>query len=345
MTEDRTSAGNLGGREADASPDAEGLSRLPPSASQPSFFDRLAGFFGQRNGSSLRDDLTDALAEPEAEGEATFSPAERAMLSNILRLREVRVEDVMIPRASMQAVELETTIADLMLLFERSGHSRMPVYKESLDDPQGMVHIRDVLAHITRAAQKCAPEGGETEAAARLDLGLVDLGLTIAEAELMRTVLFVPPSMMASELMSRMQNSRTQMALVIDEYGGTDGLVSLEDIVETVVGDIEDEHDEEESLITVAGDGVYVVDAKADIEEAADVIGDDFSAGEHGEYVDTVGGMLVNALGRVPLNGEVVQALPGFEFQVLEADTRRVRKVRIVRVDPGEAASETLPAA
>ncbi len=344
MTEDRTSAGNSGGREADASLDAEGLSR-PSSTTQPSFLERLAGFFGQRNGSSLREDLTDALAEPGAEGEAAFSPAERAMLSNILRLREVRVEDVMIPRASMQAVEIETTIADLMLLFERSGHSRMPVYKDSLDDPQGMVHIRDVLAHITRAAQKPAPEGSEAEEAGRLDLGSVDLGLTIGEAELMRSVLFVPPSMLAAELMSRMQNSRTQMALVIDEYGGTDGLVSLEDIVEMVVGDIEDEHDEEESLITVAADGVYVVDAKADIEEAAEVIGDDFSAGEHGEYVDTVGGMLVNALGRVPVSGEVVQALPGFEFQVLEADPRRVRKVRIVRVDPGEAAPETLPAA
>lgn len=344
MTEDRTSAGSSGGREADASLDAEGLSRLP-QPSQPSFFDRLAGFFGQKAGTTLREDLTDALAEPEAEGEATFTAAERAMLTNILRLREVRVEDVMVPRAAMQAVEIETTLAELMLTFERTGHSRMPVYKGSLDDPQGMIHIRDVLAHITRAAQTPFPDDPGTKEAESLDLGSVDLSLTIGQAELMRDVLFVPPSMMASELMGRMQTSRTQMALVIDEYGGTDGLVSLEDIVETVVGDIEDEHDEEESLITVAGDDVYVVDAKADIEEAAEVIGDDFSAGEHEEYVDTVGGMVVNALGRVPAQGEVVQVIPGFEFQVLEADTRRVQKLRITRLQPDAAAAETLPAA
>jgi CBS domain containing-hemolysin-like protein len=306
---------------------------------RPSFFNRLAGLFRHRNGSNLRDDLTDALAESGATGEESFSPGERAMLNNILRLREVRVEDVMIPRADVEAIEISTTLGDLMVVFEQSGHSRMPVYAETLDDPRGMVHIRDVLAHITRFAQP-KKNGRRTKkpvsSAVNLDLSNVDLTRSIGDLNLIRTVLFVPPSMLASDLMARMQASRTQMALVIDEYGGTDGLVSLEDIVEMVVGDIEDEHDDDEPLITKAADGVFVVDAKAEIDDVAKMIGDDFAAGEHGEYVDTIGGMIFNTLGRVPARGEVVQAIQGFEFHVLDADPRRVKRVRIVQSQKGE---------
>lgn len=311
---------------------------------RPSLISRVQGLFRFRNGSTLREDLADALAGSEEHGE-TFSPGERAMLNNILRLREVRVEDVMIPRADIEAIDIATKLGDLLTLFEESGHSRMPVYAESLDDPRGMVHIRDVVAHITRAARSRkrrgprkatsgaadAPAPAPTSKPAGLDLANVDLDRTVEDLNLMRPVLFVPPSMLASDLMSRMQAGRIQMALVIDEYGGTDGLVSLEDIVEMVVGDIEDEHDEDEPLITKVGEGVFVVDAKAEIEEVAKVIGGDFSAGEHGEYVDTIGGIIFNALGRVPARGEVVQAIPGFEFHVLDADPRRVKRVRIVQ--------------
>jgi len=316
--------------------------RVPPS--RPSLISRVQGLFRFRNGSTLREDLADALAGGEDHG-ATFSPGERAMLNNILRLREVRVEDVMIPRADIEAIDISTKLGDLLTLFEESGHSRMPVYAESLDDPRGMVHIRDVVAHITRTARsrkrrgarKTATAAGEAPVPvpaprpAGLDLANVDLDRTVEDLNLMRPVLFVPPSMLASDLMSRMQAGRIQMALVIDEYGGTDGLVSLEDIVEMVVGDIEDEHDEDEPLITKVGDGIFIVDAKAEIEEVAKVIGGEFSAGEHGEYVDTIGGIIFNALGRVPARGEVVQAIPGFEFHVLDADPRRVKRVRIVQ--------------
>ncbi|MBX3569298.1 MAG: HlyC/CorC family transporter [Rhizobiaceae bacterium] len=317
-----------------------------PAAERTSLKDWLSALFRQRNGSSLREDLTDALAETgDAAGPGAFSPAERAMLNNILRLREVRVEDVMVPRADIEAVEIATTLGDLLTLFEQSGHSRMPVYAETLDDPRGMVHIRDVLAHITRSAR--TKKGRSTRkpapaAAGPLELSNVDLGRTIGELNLMRTVLFVPPSMLASDLMARMQAARTQMALVIDEYGGTDGLVSLEDIVEMVVGDIEDEHDEEEPLITKTGEGVYLVDGKAEIDDVAKMIGENFRAGEHGDYVDTIGGMIFNALGRVPSRGEVVQAIPGFEFHVLDADPRRVKRVRIVE---GKSERRRRPAA
>ncbi|MCF6120078.1 MAG: HlyC/CorC family transporter [Mesorhizobium sp.] len=323
--------------EEDSSPSTTtGSFASEPSPAGPSLFDRVLGLFRQRNGTSLREEIADALAETASDAGA-FSPGERAMLNNILRLREVRVEDVMVPRADIEAVEITTNLGDLLGLFEQSGHSRMPVYSETLDDPRGMVHIRDVLAHITKLAR--VRKGRTTRKAAPatlLDLAKVDLTRTIGDLTLIRPVLFVPPSMLASDLMGRMQAMRTQMALVIDEYGGTDGLVSLEDIVEMVVGDIEDEHDEDEPMITQTGEGVFVVDGKAEIDDVAKMIGEDFAAGEHGEYVDTIGGMIFNTLGRVPARGEVVQAIPGFEFHVLDADPRRVKRVRIVETQKGE---------
>lgn len=306
--------------EDDASRNEQG--RVP-------LLNRLAALLRLRNGSSLREDLADALGEET--DTASFSPGERAMLKNILRLRELRVEDVMVPRADIQAVDLSTALGDLLNIFERGAHSRMPVYLESLDDPRGMVHIRDVMGHVIRSSRQKKARGQNGGNGQSLELANVDLDRTIGELEIMRPLLFVPPSMLASDLMARMQAGRTQMALVIDEYGGTDGLVSLEDIVEMVIGDIEDEHDEDEPMIEKTGDGIFLVDARAEIEDVAEAIGDGFRAGEHGEEVDTIGGIIFSALGRVPARGEVVQAIPGFEFHVLDADPRRVKRVRIVQ--------------
>nr|WP_245413908.1 hemolysin family protein [Fulvimarina endophytica] len=315
----------------------------------------------------MREDLTQALSQHSDDGDGadSFSPEERAMLNNILALREVRVEDIMVPRADIKAADITTTLGDLMKLFEASGHSRMPVYGESLDDPRGMIHIRDVVAHITRVARPARSrngqeraqgerhqpgrtsggdrgngekngQGGERKAKTGLDLRQINLARTVESLGILRKVLFVPPSMLASDLMARMQATRTQMALVIDEYGGTDGLVSLEDVIEMVVGNIEDEHDDEAPMIRQAGDGIYTADARAGLQEVRTLIGDDFDISEYEEEADTIGGLLFSELGRVPTRGEVVQAVPGFEFQVLEADPRRVRRVRIVRFRQGE---------
>jgi CBS domain containing-hemolysin-like protein len=313
-----------------------------------------ARLFKPSNGSSLRENIADALlADPESN--AAFSPSERAMLHNILRFREVRVEDVMVPRADIEAVDQSVTIGELMVLFEESGRSRMPVYCDTLDDPRGMVHIRDLLSWVMKqarnkrrtssragaaaskaAAAKAAVVEADEKTDIRLprpafDLGRVDLTKPLTDTGIVRQLLFVPPSMLASDLMARMQASRIQMALVIDEYGGTDGLVSLEDIVEMVVGDIEDEHDDDEVMIRKSSDDVFIADARAELEELADVVGPDFDIREQLEDVDTLGGLIFSSLGRIPLRGEVVQALPGFEFHVLEADPRRVKKVRITR--------------
>jgi CBS domain containing-hemolysin-like protein len=294
--------------------------------------------------------LADALMTDAAEGDV-FSPDERAMLHNILRFREVRVADVMVPRADIEAVDQNITIGELMILFEESGRSRMPVYAETLDDPRGMVHIRDLLSYVAKQARN--KRRGSTKAAKgaqpivdvspehlqkmprsakpNFDLARVDLQQTVAEAGIIRKILFVPPSMLASDLLRRMQVNRTQMALVIDEYGGTDGLASHEDIVEMVVGDIDDEHDDEEVMFKRVSEDMFVADARVELEEIAEAIGPDFDITEQVDEVDTLGGLIFSELGRIPVRGEVVQALPGFEFHILDADPRRIKRVRITR--------------
>ncbi|MDI7864718.1 hemolysin family protein [Rhizobiaceae bacterium n13] len=338
-------------KEASGSSSDEGASPQkaePSNKSHASFWARAARIWRPSSSSRLREDLADALLTTDEASDA-FSPEEKAMLHNILRFREVRVEDVMVPRADIEAVDQNITIGELMILFEDSGRSRMPVYCETLDDPRGMVHIRDLLAYVTKQARNKRrtgvkptasgaspektekPEKATRTARANFDLGRVDLDKTVAEAGIIRQVLFVPPSMLASDLLQRMQANRTQMALVIDEYGGTDGLASHEDIVEMVIGDIEDEHDDEEAMFTRTSEDVFVADARVELEEIAEAIGSDFDVREHAEEVDTLGGLIFSALGRIPARGELVQAIPGFEFHILDADPRRIKRVRISR--------------
>jgi CBS domain containing-hemolysin-like protein len=322
-------------------PIAPGRAPVPLSLAAPSrgLFDRFLDFFRGKP-ADIRGELTDALSEEAPAQPGGLTPAERAMLNNILRLNEVRVSDVMVPRGDIESVELGTPLGELLDAFEKSGHSRMPVYNETMDDPRGMIHIRDVLAFVTQSARRksrAKPKPGDPV----LDMKQVDLTLTIAQTKLWRPVLFVPASMLAADLMAQMQAKRIQMALVIDEYGGTDGLVSLEDIVEMIVGDIEDEHDEDEPLIEKRPDGSYIVDARAEIDDVADMIGDSFVVGDHAEDVDTIGGVAVSALGRLPLKGEVITVVPGYEIEVLDADTRRVKRLRIRGVRAAEARRRT----
>jgi CBS domain containing-hemolysin-like protein len=292
----------------------------------------LRGLFGLRQNGSARVEIEEALAADEAAG-AAFSPEERAMLRAVLKLGDMRVEDVMVPRADIDAVDIQTPIADLLTAFAEAGHSRMPVYRETLDDPIGMAHIKDAMIWITRTAGGKKPKPGGKDAedgATGLDLTAVDLSQTLQSAGIIRPVLFVPPSMSARMLLGRMQASRTQMALVIDEYGGTDGIVSLEDLVEIIVGEIEDEHDEaEEPAIEKVAAGQYVADARTPIEDVRELIGPAFDVGEHEEDVDTIGGLVFSLVDRVPVRGEIINVLEGFEFEVLDADPRRVKRLRI----------------
>ncbi|MBN9033149.1 MAG: magnesium/cobalt efflux protein [Rhizobiales bacterium 63-7] len=308
-----------------------------------SFWTRALRLLRPASAAQLREDIADALLT-ETDGVDVFAPEERAMLRNILRFREVSVEDVMVPRADIEAVDLSITVGELMILFEQSGRSRMPVYNDTLDDARGMVHIRDLLSYVARQARATRrPVAGATPEAtqeairaeaASVDLSRVDLATPLSEAGIVREILFVPPSMLASELLQRMHQQRTQLALVIDEYGGTDGLVSHEDIVEMVVGDIDDEHDDDVPMFSNAPNGVVVADARAELEDLAEALGPDFDIRDKLEDVDTLGGLIASELGRIPVKGEVVQAVPGFEFHIVDADARRVKRVRILRRHP-----------
>lgn len=302
----------------------------PDTGAGQRWIDRVLERVGLRSGATVREDIADALAQ-NGRQIGDLSPQERAMLNNVLSLRELKVADVMVPRADVIAVAAETTLGDLLALFRTAGHSRLPVYGETLDDPRGMVHIRDFLdfiaakaeaSHKGRRRSKIVGEGP--------NLGGVDLSATLSGAKILRQVLYCPPSMPAVDLLVRMQATRTHMALVIDEYGGTDGLISIEDLVEMVVGDIEDEHDDVEGpAITTLADGRFMADARATLEELTTATGVDLSEAEIAEDVDTVGGLIVTLLGRVPTRGEVIQGPEGLEFEVLDADPRRVKRLRI----------------
>jgi len=289
-----------------------------------SLFERIRAAFGL-GGASIRDDIEDALATNSTE--ADLSAQERAMLKNVLDLHEVRVEDLMVPRADIVSVAIDATLSEVLSVFRIAGHSRLPVHGETLDDPRGMVHIRDFLNYITANA-----DGGGTQAEVlpvSSKLPDIDLSLPLSEASLLRQVLFVPPSMPALDLLVKMQSTRTHMALVIDEYGGTDGLASIEDIVEMVVGDIEDEHDYEEGPdIEIAPDGTFIANARAMLEDVWQTLGVDLESFSDVEDVDTLGGLVTALAGRVPVRGEIISE-GDFEFAILDADPRRVKKIKI----------------
>lgn len=309
----------------------------PETGSGQRWVDRVLERIGLRSGATVREDIADALAQ-NGRQIGDLSPQERAMLNNVLSLRELKVADVMVPRADVIAVAAESTLGDLLALFRTAGHSRLPVYGETLDDPRGMVHIRDFLDFIAAKAE--ASQKGRRRSKALGEgpnLGGVDLSATLSGAKILRQVLYCPPSMPAVDLLVRMQATRTHMALVIDEYGGTDGLISIEDLVEMVVGDIEDEHDDVEGpAITATTDGRFMADARATLEELTTATGVDLSEAEIAEDVDTVGGLIVTLVGRVPTRGEVIRGPDGLEFEVLDADPRRVKRLRIQQRASGQ---------
>ena len=292
-------------------------------AGREGWLERLIGRFGPKSRDTTRDDLGEILSEATEAGD--LSPRERLMLRNVLDFHRVRVSDVMVPRADMIAVAADSTLAEVLQVFRTAGHSRLPSFGETLDEPLGMVHIRDFVDFMAGIPGAAVPDGPPP------DLVAADLTATLASAKILRPVLFVPRSMPAIDLLARMQASRTHMALVIDEYGGTDGLVSIEDLLESVVGDIEDEHDETDTMIVHEDGGALVVDARASVEDVSEALGIDLAEAATSDEVDTIGGLITASVGRVPARGELVAGSAGLEFEVLEADPRRIRKVRIRR--------------
>jgi CBS domain containing-hemolysin-like protein len=307
---------------------------VPPAKEGENWLVRaMRALFGWKPHTSRADlkDILDAMSP----GESGFSPEESRMLRNILGLRERRVGDVMVPRADIVAVQQDIKLGELVRVFEGAGHSRLVVYNDTLDDPVGMVHIRDLIAFMTARAAVDPEKNARRKKPlpAGLDLKAVNLGMPLSATKIVREILFVPPSMRVIDLLARMQATRIHLALVVDEYGGTDGLASIEDIVEQIVGEIADEHDEDERpAIAQQPDGSFVTDARATIEDVVGVVGNDFDVGEAAEEVDTIGGYLVTRAGRLPVRGEIVPGPGLFEFEVLDADPRRVKRVRITRL-------------
>ena len=301
--------------------------------------ERLKAAFGLQAG-SIRDDIADTLKD--AANDAAFSAHEKIILENVLSLHELRVEDVMVPRVDIIGVDLEISLFELLKVFRTAGHSRLPVYASTLDDPRGMVHIRDFVDHVARAAEEAKVPIRRTSASSQVDVKpkepltsefeTFDLSVPLSGTRILRSVLFAPPSMPALDLLMKMQASHTHMALVIDEYGGTDGLVSIEDIVEKIVGDIEDEHDFDDSLkIESTIDGSFVLDARIGLRELLTAMGGEVDAFAGGDEVNTVAGFITNAAGRLPVRGEIICVNDQLEFEILDADPRRIKRVRARR--------------
>jgi CBS domain containing-hemolysin-like protein len=290
----------------------------------------IRALFGWKPG-SVRDDLQVVL-DTSAPDDSGFSALERTMLRNILGLHDRRIADVMVHRADIVAIRQDIPLGELMSLFETAAHSRLVVYNETLDDPVGIVHIRDLVTFMTAKAKAPPATAAKRKKPlpAGLDLRAIDLKMPLTESGLIRKLLYVPPSMRAIDLLAQMQAARIHLALVVDEYGGTDGLVSIEDIVEQIVGEIDDEHDNAEApSIVRQPDGSFIADARTSLEAARATIGEDFVTGEASEDVETLGGYLVNHVGRLPVRGEVISGPGNYEIEVLDADPRRVKRMRI----------------
>jgi CBS domain containing-hemolysin-like protein len=275
---------------------------------QPSFWGGLRTFlFGADSEPTLRKEIEEAIDSHEGERPAVgdLTPVERQMLRNLLHFGESNVADIAVPRSDIIAVPSTISFNGLVAAFAEAGHSRLPVYEDELDTILGMVHVKDVFTVEVSEAEP--PEDITT---------------------LMRTPLFVPESMGVLDLLARMRAERVHLAIVVDEFGGTEGLVTIEDVVEEIVGEIEDEHDEEApGMLIPLEDGIWDADARAELEDVAETI--DPRLGEVEEDVDTLGGLATVLAGHVPQQGEIVEHPSGWRLEVTEGDTRRVARLRL----------------
>jgi magnesium and cobalt transporter len=265
---------------------------------------RQRGFLARLLNLSSGDDTSDG-----ASSDVGATADERTLLTNIRTMRGQRVADIMIPRADIMAVAENATLEEMTEVFREGAHSRLPVYRETLDDPVGFVHVKDVALALAFGTTKADP---------------------FQISDFTREMLVIPASMHTGRLMQRMQQSRIHMALVVDEYGGVDGLVTIEDLVEQIVGDIEDEHDEAEvAAWRREAPGVYIANARAELSDFEAEAGVDLLPDDLDEEVDTLGGLVFMLSNRVPERGEVIAHPDGHEFEVIDADPRKIKRLRV----------------
>ena len=282
---------------AQGAPSEDAADRPARQGGWSGIIDRLFG-----SGSDLPDESGQSAMERVSEAGA------REMLINLGKMRDMRVEDVAVPRADIVAIPQNATLDEIVEVYRDSGYTRLPVYNDTLDDPQGFLHLKDLTLRYGFGA----------------DTSGIDL------APLIRRILFVPPSMPLGALLQRMQNTRIHIALVIDEYGGVDGIVTIEDLLEEIVGDIEDEHDTEEaSMWREESPGVFIANARAELSDFEQVAGVDLLSDELDEEVDTLGGLVFMLIGRIPERSEIITHPDGHEFEVVDADPRRIKRLRV----------------
>lgn len=294
-------------------PDDESSSE-EDSRNNGGLFSKFIGLFSAENSEGAPENGEEVVSSP------TPSPSE--MRLRITEFENACVSDVMIPRVEIIAVDVDTNVEDLLKIFTEEAHSRMPVYREALDDPIGLVHLKDLVAELSNG------DGIDKMASEKLLM------------KIKRDILFVPASMRLPDLLFKMQTSRIHLALVVDEYGGTDGLVSLEDLVEQIVGNIEDEHDEEEAHFHLRSPGVWEASARAEIGDFEQESQLSLALPDYEDEIDTLGGLVFALAGRVPQRGEIVQHPADVAFEVIEADPRRIKKLRI-RCGPDQSIVNT----
>lgn len=309
--------------EGDSSSDSNGRLR------SKGWLRPLRQLFNRAQEPTLRESLEEAIDEAEdAEPSGTpgddLGPVERAMLRNMLHLGEECAGDIAVPRADMITFDADQGFAALVAKFRDAGHSRMPVWRGERDNIIGMIHIKDVFTRIADRFSSIGSDAVSSEPLLDLDL-----------QPLLRDVLFVPASMAIVDLLARMRAGRTHMAIIIDEYGGVDGLVTIEDLVEEIVGDIEDEHDEAAAaLIQEVGDGLWEADARLPISDLEETLKMTLADDAVGLDVDTLGGLVFMLAGRVPAPGEHVDHPAGWRIEVIDGDPRMVKRLRIQLTTP-----------
>ena len=290
-----------------------------------------------RSDETLRESLEGVFdRHAEEEGTKAFRADAKSMMLNLIEFSELRLDDVMVPRAEIIAIDASSSVAELLDYFLEAGHSRLPIYHETLDEPLGMIHIKDFLEWLNSNDKRGQAKPGAKKTVPILSLSAGDLKTPVRDLGIMRELLYVPPSMPAADLLVKMQSTHVHMAVVVDEYGGTDGLATIEDLVEEIVGDIADEHDEIDELITRTSDTSWLAEARLEIEDAEEMLGIKLLPSDEEEEADTLGGLIFHMLGRVPVRGELIKHASGVEFEIIAADPRRVRRIAI-HTKPGKA--------
>ena len=307
--------------------------------SKPGILQRLRRRFLRNK--DLRESLEVVIdSHAQETGEPGMADDARSMLGNLLGFSDLRVDDLMVPRADIDAIEESSTLRALLDSFTTANHSRLPVFRESLDEVVGFIHVKDFLRWMTTRGKMRKTKNSTV---AGLSLPASDLSNTLKQHHgLLRDVLYVPPSMPASDLLIKMRDSRVHLAIVVDEYGGTDGLVSFEDIVEAIIGDIADEHDadDEARLIKKQAENVYLADARIAIATLDTMFKVDLLSEDQEDEADTLAGLLFEISGRIPTRGEIIKHPSGLEFEITDSDQRRVKRVRIHVKKPEPASDE-----